>query len=412
MVKDKTLYTRLGVEPTATEAEIRKAYNTLSKKWHPDKNPDNKEEAEAKFKEITEAKEILLDNEKKELYDKVGMDIFNNNMNNSQENMFPNFGNMFGGGFPFGMGNMQRSNQPENIVKELNVTLEQIYKEETINIQYNYKMVCNNCYGEGTKNGKKSTCNNCKGNGVAMIVKQVGPGMIQQSVGPCPHCSGKGRIINDNDKCNDCKGETFTMKTKEIPFELKGGLMSGHKVHLKEQGHQLSTGKTDLILVITQTPHKKFIRHNNDLYINVELKLYQALFGFDKMITHLDGRKIHISHASNTDFDTIRKLPNEGMKDINTNNKGHLFIKFKINLPNMQAVPTNMRENLKGIFQQFNSDEVLAENNIKNNTTKQSLVDLKQQEMNNITSLLHELGKETNKQQAQSHQQETQCSQQ
>jgi DnaJ-class molecular chaperone len=422
MVKDKTLYTRLGLEPEASETDIRKAYNQLSKKWHPDKNPDNKEEAETKFKEITEAKEILMDTEKRELYNKVGMDILKNNMQGDpQENMFPGFGNMFGGGFPFGMGNMQqRPNQPEHIVKDLSVTLEQIYKEETINIKYDYKVTCNNCNGEGVKNGKKSTCNNCKGNGVSVYIKQVGPGMIQQSVGPCHHCAGKGRIINDVDKCDECKGETFNIRTKEIAVPLKCGLLSGHKIHMREQGHQLSNVKTDLILTIQQTPHKIFTRNNNDLFITIELKLYQALFGFEKMITHLDGRKLRISYVGNTDFNTIRKLSNEGMKELNAgseNNKGtqrgHLYVKFKINLPTMQTLPNNTKEVLKSVLKQFNNDEVLSETNIINgNNVKQPLVELKHSEIDNINNLLYELSKESKENRSNRNQQETQCSQQ
>jgi DnaJ family protein A protein 2 len=402
MVKDNTLYSRLGVNADANESEIKKSYNTLSKKWHPDKNPDNKEESEAKFKEITEAKEILMDKEKREMYDKIGMDIFNNNNMANDEDVFSQFGNMFGGGFPFGMPNPgQRQNQPEHIVQELNVTLEQIYKEESIKFQYNYKCTCNSCIGEGVKNGKKSACPNCKGKGMTVMLRQVGPGMLQQSVVPCQPCNGKGKIINDSDRCDECKGETFNIKTTEIQIPLKSGLASGHKINLREKGHQLNGVKTDLILVIQEIPHKLFKRHSNDLFITIELKLYQALFGFEKMITHLDGRKLKLSHNSKTDFNIIRKISNEGMNDINTNKKGNLFIKFTINLPNISALPTNTKEQMKGLLQQFNKEEVQLESNITKNTECQKIqmVELKTSEIDNIHNLLNDIAKEKQNQQ-------------
>jgi DnaJ-class molecular chaperone len=199
MVKDTTLYDRLEVPPESDENQIKKAYNKLSKIWHPDKHLDEaeKEKASLKFKEITEAKEILLDKQKRDTYDQMGMDMFNAQQHDNQFNPFENmFPGGFPGGFPFGgmphghnMG--PRQQQLENIIAKIDVTLEQLYNEETINFSYKQKVSCAPCNGEGTKDGKSVQCQTCNGKGMRVQVIQIGPGMLQQVTSECHNCKGK-----------------------------------------------------------------------------------------------------------------------------------------------------------------------------------------------------------------------------
>ena len=416
MVKDTTLYNRLEVEPDANEGQIKKAYIKLSKIWHPDKHPEEtREEATKKFKEISEAKELLLDKEKRNMYDQIGMDVF------KQQSGDPHgdFGNMFGQGFPFGMGGMpgmphgfgmggmpgfgnMQQNQPENINESIDITMEQLYNEETINFDYKQKVCCSKCDGEGSKDGKTTTCQGCNGKGMKVQVIMMGP-MIQQSVGPCNMCNGKGKNIDMNNKCDVCDAKCFVVKDKTIQIPLKSGLSNGNKINLSGKGHALKNDKTlqrsDLIITIREVEHKVFKRHGNDLFIDIELKLYQALFGFDKIITHLDGRKLHVSCSSKTDYNTVRKISGEGMKALNGNSKGDLYIRFHMTLPNFASLPQDTKTQIKNVLQTFDKTEVQNENTVKTtpNLVKTIINDCKAEQSEKILILLSQL-KQPNKQ--------------
>lgn len=433
MVKDTTLYDKLHVSPDADDSAIQKAYFRLSKKYHPDKHVNSedhiKAESTKKFHDIGEAKEILLDKEKRKLYDQIGMDMFKPEFQGGSQQ--PDFGSMFGHGFPFSMPGMPgmgpRNKPPENIVENINVTLEQIYNEESYSFNYKYKHYCLKCDGEGTKDGKVSSCAMCNGKGMRAQVIQMGP-MIQQVVSQCNACNGKGKIVNENDKCTDCKGSGHIQKDKNISIPLKAGLDNGNKINLQGKGHQFKNIKTDLIIVVNVAQHNIFKRHNNDLFIEVELKLFQALFGFDKIITHLDNRKLHISSSGKTDFNMFRKIANEGMKNLNSNSKGDLYIKFNINLPNLATLPTETKTQLKSIIQSFDKQETQNELQITkmDNLVKTVITDCKSDHIMQLNQLFetikhskqtHPFAKQNNSDsdehdQFQGHGSNVQCSQQ
>jgi DnaJ family protein A protein 2 len=366
MVKDTTLYDRLEITPESDENQIKKAYNKLSKQWHPDKHTGDaeKEQATQKFKEITEAKEILLDKQKRDMYDQMGMDMFNQQQVDNQP--FNPFENMFPGGFPFGgmpgmpQGMRQQQQQVENIIAKIDVTLEQLYNEETINFSYKQKISCTPCNGEGTKDGKPSQCQSCNGKGVRVQVIQIGPGMLQQAMSECHNCKGKGKIVNEMNKCDTCNGKCHSSKEKTIQIPLKSGLCHGNKINLQGKGHHINNMKSDLILVVNELSHNVFKRNGENLFIEVELKLYQAMFGYSKIITHLDGRKLHLSTMGKTDFNTYRKIADEGMKDLN-NRKGSLYIRFSFILPNLNSLPNETKNQLKLMLQSFDKNEVTNE---------------------------------------------------
>ena len=228
MVKDTSLYNRLEVSPTAPIDEIKKKGKKLMIKWHPDKHHNNVEEATKKFQDIQEALSILENSEKRDIYDKFGMDGIKGDMGGQDGGFNPfggsgfpfgpdgPFGFSFGGGNPFGggfPGQMNRSEEKENIVERLDVTLEQIYKEESINLKYNQKSACVKCNGEGSKDGTKMSCATCNGSGQQVKVIRNGP-MIQQMVSQCGACRGKGKIVKD--KCEECNGSCCKNKEKTI----------------------------------------------------------------------------------------------------------------------------------------------------------------------------------------------------
>lgn len=407
MVKDTILYDRLEILPDSTEAQIKKAYNKLSKVWHPDRHVNSpaevKEQATSKFQEIGQAKEILLDEKKRQIYDQVGMDIFKNGMDNDEghhgQNPFADFGNIFGSGFPFGMGGMPgmpgmgpRQSASEDIMEKIDVTLEQIYNEETVNFTYKQKVYCVKCEGEGSKDGKSTKCMSCDGKGMKVNIMRMG-NMIQQSVGECNICKGKGKIVSDSNKCETCNGKCYIVKEKSIQIPLKSGLSHGNKITLSGKGNQFKNIKTDLILLINEKTHETFKRLDNNLFVDIELKLYQALFGFDRIVNHLDGRKLHISSSGKTDFNTIRKISGEGMKSLQTGNKGDLFIRFTVELPNFVNLPGDTKTQLKSILQSFDKQEVQFESQVSKtqNLTKTILTDCRQDQKEAILEAFNQI---------------------
>ena len=335
MVKDTILYDRLEVQPNATTAEITKAYKKLAVKIHPDKNPDDPN-ANVKFQELNQAKEILTNPEKRQMYDNVGIDFANGNAPQQQQMNAEDIFNMFGGGFPgagfpgagfpggfpgAGFQNMRRQKEKENVTINQEISLEEIYNESTIGVAFQQKQMCSPCNGEGTSDGNPNKCPSCDGNGMTVRIIQVGP-MIQQMQSPCHPCGGTGKLNNNNNKCSTCGGNGYKVKDVRVNIPLKNGLTNGQQIQIPGHGHNLKDGKTDLIIVINEKPHSKFKRSNADLIVEVELKLYQAIFGFDKIIEHLDNRKLHISHQGETNYNTVKRIAGEGMK--NLNNKFHV----------------------------------------------------------------------------------------
>lgn len=357
MVRDRTLYNRLEIEPNATEPEIKKAYNRLSKIWHPDKNIENKDEANKKFLEITEAKDILLDSNKRSQYDSIGMD-FINSQNGPQFNQF-GFADIFGSGFPFNFNNFNSQRNENNIriedlIEHINCPLEYIYNNRDINLTYKYKSTCVDCNGNG---GFDSTCKECEGKGMKLQVIRIGP-MIQQMFSTCNICNGSGIYINENNKCKKCNGNTFNYIENRVDFKLNSKIIIDNKIIFTHKGHHIKNQKSNLIInvnIIEDNLFKFKSNSNNylNLYIDIQLNLYEALFGFNKSISHLDGRNINLTYNGKTDFNTVRKLKNEGLKDSN-NKSGDLYIKFKFILPDIN---TNNKNYLKTLL--FDSNYVI-----------------------------------------------------
>lgn len=405
MVKDTILYDRLGVQSTASDKELKKAYHKLSMKWHPDKNKSN--EAKEKFQGISEAYSILSDKEKKNIYDQVGIDMTKNGgetpMDPSEifkhfmssmggmggmggfpfrSSSFGNspFGESFGGGgeeHPFSsfMGTPRQNNTNyENCVVQLDVSLEDLYNEKTVTVNYKQQCVCKKCNGNGTKDGSKPECSKCNGTGQARITRRIG-NMIQQIVRSCPDCNGTGQKVSGDNICDDCNGTKFKVKNKSMEFVLNRKIGEGNNITIKEKGNIYIDKKTDLIIQIKEKNHPIFTKIGQNLHLQVNIKLYQLLFGLNKSITHLDGRKlfINIPHFSylNMDEDIVYAINNEGFS-----NDGKIILHFTIDNIDTARLEDNERTILKKLLVKCDLSEFKEEVSIlkdKNNLVKTNI---------------------------------------
>jgi len=369
MVKDTTLYDNLGISSNASESEIKKAYKKLSMKWHPDKNMENKDEATIQFQKISEAYSILIDSTKRQQYDKCGMDFVKNQSEGgpgfNSEDVFSQF---FGGNSPFGFnfGGDNHQKPQDDIQVKVKVSLEQIYNEETLDINYPQKTFCKDCIGTGSKNKTKPECIECNGKGQRVQVVRMGP-MIQQMVQECNKCEGTGKFISSSDYCSTCKGVSYIVKTKLIKVPLKNGLNTGNKIQFENKGHHFIDSKTNLIICIEIKEHSTFTRNGNNLMTTVNLELYQALFGFDKIIKHLDGTMLHISNSSKIEDDDVKIIKGKGINDLQTNTPGNIIINFKVIYPDTNNFTKTEKDTLKELLSKGLDKEKLMEEKIKSN---------------------------------------------
>ena len=380
MVKDSSLYNTLGISPNANENEIKKAYKKMAIKWHPDKNKDEPEKATKEFQKISEAFSILSDKDKRSAYDKFGMDGVNDNggPNINPEDIFSQF---FGGGSPFGgnpfqgspfeshfnFGGGPQQEKREDINLTVKVDLKSIYNEKVIDITFDQKINCDKCDGTGNKNKISPKCPDCDGRGKVMRVMQIGP-MITQQVQPCQSCRGTGKKkIDSSDICKQCDGKSYNIVKKTIKLPLKNGLEENHSIQMKGEGHRFKDHKTDLIINVKITEDNLFKRVDNNLITTVTLELYQGLFGFDKLITLMDDRIIHISSKTQTIDGSLKVIKGKGMKNLSNGITGDLIIKFKVKYPDLNNYSKEELNTVKNILSKNNKKELLLENNILNN---------------------------------------------
>jgi len=223
MPKHTEYYKRLGVDPSASADDIRKAYRKLAVKYHPDKNPDPK--AQEKFKEISSAYEVLSDPQKKELYDQYGEEGLQGGGFNpsSASSIFEQF---------FGGGRKPKPNKGEDIKFQLGVTLKDLYNGKTTKLKVTRNILCQGCNGRGSnKDGAVQTCTTCKGQGIRIITQQMGM-MIQQMQTVCNDCRGKGQTIKEKDRCQRCSGNKVVPEEKQIEVHIDKGMQTGQKKSL------------------------------------------------------------------------------------------------------------------------------------------------------------------------------------
>jgi len=338
MVKDTTYYDLLGVTPEVSVTEIKKAYRKMAVKYHPDKNPNNPAASE-KFKEVSEAYEVLSDESKRKTYDQYGKEALKEGSHASAEDIFSQF--FGGGGFSsfFGGGGGQRGpKKGDDIVHEIQCTLDDLYKGKTTKLAVTRNVLCTKCEGSGAREGVAAgKCKTCDGRGIRLIVKQLGPGMIQQMQTPCNDCGGKGETIKEEDKCKVCKGKKVTKEKKVLQVYVDKGMKHGQKVVFSGEADEYPGVEAgDIIFVLSEKKHDLFRRNGNDLIIEYKLTLVEALAGFSFTIKHLDDRELLIKSEKDEIINPgdVRVIEGEGMPQHKKPfEKGNLYIQFNIEFP-------------------------------------------------------------------------------
>lgn len=326
-VDTTSLYKELGVAKTASDKEIKKAYRSLALKHHPDRGGDAE-----KFKKISTAYEILGDEKKRGLYDKYGEEgVERGGGGGGGGGMGDMFGQMFGGGG----GGGQRRRRGENVVFPLNVTLANLYCGCAKKLRLTKNVICTGCAGKGGANAKE--CNSCDGRGVKMVMRQIGPGMVQQMQMACSDCKGEGTQMAEADRCKECKGKKTVKEKKTLEVFVEKGMAHGDKVTFAGDADQApGTEPGDVVVVLQQKDHDDLRRQGNHLFYKKKISLIEALGGFSFHFRHLDDRILKVTSVPGavTKPGDYHRIQDEGMPTrSNAFVRGALYIEYEVVFP-------------------------------------------------------------------------------
>lgn len=347
----KNYYDILGVSKTATDEEIKKAYRSLAKKYHPDLNPGNAEAAE-KLKEVNEAFSVLSDKTKRQNYDTYGDENgpqgfggsggfsgFGGSGGFSSFGGFEDFGDIFSNIFGGAFGGSRKSsasnaNQPTQ-GNDIQVKMKLSFVEAAFGCKKSINLTrsetCKYCGGTGAKNGSYETCPDCKGVGKTRQTQRTPFGQIV-SEAVCPTCLGKGRIIKD--KCSYCNGNGVTRENRNIELNIPGGIANDQVLTLKGQGEAGRNGgpSGDILILIQVEPHKVLKREGFDVYLDVPVSFTDALLGATVKIPGIN-ETLNLTVPELTQTGTIIKMTGKGTKVYNKNSYGDLYAKVNVEMP-------------------------------------------------------------------------------
>ncbi len=343
-------YEVLGVEKSATEREIKKAYKRLAMKYHPDRTAGDKD-LEAKFKEVKEAYEILADAGKRQQYDQFGHAAFEQGHGGGHggfgggadfSDVFGDvFGDIFGGGGRRGGGG-QRQQRGADLRYNLEMTLEDAVRGKELEIKVPTWVSCDPCKGSGANKGSKpKTCTTCHGSG--QVQMRQGFFAVQQT---CPACHGQGQIISD--PCKSCHGQGRVEKTKTLSVKIPAGVDTGDRIRLSGEGEAGLNGAPagDLFVQVHVKDHPIFVRDGSNLYCEVPIGFSTSALGGEIEVPTLDGRaKLKI--PSETQTGKMFRLRGKGVKSVRGGAVGDLLCKVII------ETPVNLNDSQKDLLRQF-----------------------------------------------------------
>lgn len=339
MADKRDYYEVLGLRKGASEDEIKKAYRKLAKQYHPDLNPGDSA-AETKFKEISEANEVLSDPEKKAKYDQFGHAAFDPSFGAGAGGFggFSDFGGMgdifdsfFGGGFGGGRSRANAPMQGEDIEVPLTITFEEAAFGCEKEIRFRRRENCKSCGGTGAKNGTEmETCSQCGGSGVVTTVQRTILGNMQ-SQRPCPSCNGKGKRIKT--PCPDCSGGT-TIVSKTTKITIPAGIDNGQSLTLRGQANCGKNGGPagDVYIPIRVLGHSLFERRGHDLYCTIPVSMADAALGRKLIVPTLEG-KVEYDMPDGTQPGSVFRFRGKGVTKIGSKSRGDLYVTIEVEVP-------------------------------------------------------------------------------
>lgn len=357
MAGKRDYYEVLGVNKTATDEELKKAYRKLAKKYHPDANPDNKKEAEAKFKEVNEAYETLSNPEKRRMYDQFGPDgpqgfgggssgygpfggqngyySYTSSGFDGFDDLGDIFSSIFGGGFGGGSGRASKTGPTKgaDLKASIDITFEEAYTGVEKEIIISRDEICPTCNGNKAKPGTSVvTCSMCHGTGTIKQVQTTILGQMQTQR-TCSNCKGTGKVVSE--PCETCRGKGTIRKQAKIKVKIPAGIDDNQTIVLRGEGEPGERGgsKGDLYIVVRLKKHSIYTRRNERILCDIPITFTQATLGAELEIPMVDGTIEKYKIPEGTQTGTSFIIRNKGFKSVNGNYQGDFVFTVQVQIP-------------------------------------------------------------------------------
>lgn len=361
----ESYYNILELGKTASLDDIKRKKRELSVKYHPDKQPDDKKVwGETMIKKVNEACDILSNPEKRKMYDKYGKDGLSLPAGFGEPGWSPT--DIL---FPH-----QQRPQVQQIQIKTNITLEEIFAGKKVTQEIDRFSLCKQCDHTGFTDKQSHICKSCNGKGTKIMLKQLGPGRIQQLRMECDICRGSGSGLNSSNKCKSCNGNKIIRESHTVTFDIDPGVHKNDVIEVKDEGHEIASDthnydcqRGDVICLLNEVPHaifKRGVEHNGrtnpaNMGMTMQIELHEALCGFTRQIKYLDGTDIYIDQYDPIRDGDIKVVENKGLPYKGRQYKsGDLFITFKVMFPEHLTATTKskMYELLTG--KKFNAKKI------------------------------------------------------
>ena len=385
MAEKRDYYEVLGVSKTATDDELKKAYRKLAKKYHPDANPDNPKAAEAKFKEVNEAYEVLSDSQKRKMYDQFGTVDPSQGFGGGAGGPFGGgyysyttsgfdgidfdlgdiFSSFFGGGFGGGSRTSRQNRGPvkgADLRANVEITFEEAYLGVEKEIIVSRNEECTTCHGSGAKAGTKpETCTICHGTGVVSQMQTTILGQIQTQK-TCANCHGTGKVIKE--PCETCKGKGTIRKQAKIKIKIPAGIDNNQTIILRGEGEpgQRGGAKGDIYITIRIRKHSIYTRDGDRVLCDIPITFTQATLGAEIEVPMVDGSKEKYTIPEGTQSGTRFAIKNKGFKSVNGNYQGDFIFTVQVQIP--RRLTKEQREILEQLAKTMNEQPPIRKRGI------------------------------------------------
>ncbi len=358
MVKD--YYKTLGVEKNASPEEIKKAFRQLARKWHPDANPNNKAESEQKFKEISEAYEVLSDENKRKVYDQTGQVNFGSNGNegfkwqdfshfNDFSDIFDDIFRNFGGGGSFRSGYGGRDTRQLDLSLSLSISMAESYRGAKKEVRYKRTIDCPNCNGKGFEGNDVKTCPTCNGTGQERVVQQSGIFRMVNVI-TCRTCNGRGYV--GSTKCHVCHGSGKKTEVETRTIDIPAGISDNTQFVIRGIGDQEGGQTGDLYVLVNVREESGYRRSNYDLIVEKEVAFPDVALGKDESV-NIFGEDIKFKIPAGTQPGEAIRLRNLGLPHTRGTGKGDLLVRIKVVVP--KKLNSTQREIIEKLSEELNT---------------------------------------------------------